>query len=117
MSAVNRGLRQATRSLRLHRSCQPSALRPLSSLKYAAAPISAACTRTGTRTSFSTMAALQSGAPAPAVAQSYDPEIVDIANYVHNKPIDSELAVSAPFFCPQLVCRLATPLTRPLPTV
>ena len=24
----------------------------------------------------------------------YDPEIKDIADYVHNKPIDSELAVS-----------------------
>ncbi|KAK3906584.1 MmgE/PrpD family-domain-containing protein [Staphylotrichum tortipilum] len=96
MSAVNRGLRQATKTLRLHRYGPQSALRPLSSLnssKAAAAPLSLAATYTRTR-SFSTMASLQSaGGAAPAAsAKSYDPEIVDIANYVHNKPIDSELA-------------------------
>ncbi len=43
------------------------------------------------------MAALQSAhTPAPS-NQAYDPEIQDIANYVHNKPIDSDLAVSAHF--------------------
>jgi 2-methylcitrate dehydratase len=41
------------------------------------------------------MASLQSAAPAPtSPARAYDPEINDIADYVHNKPIDSELAVS-----------------------
>lgn len=41
------------------------------------------------------MSALQSSAPAtPAEGRSYDPEINDIADYIHNKPIDSELAVS-----------------------
>ena len=98
MSAVNRGLRQATRTLRLHnhRVCQPSALRPLSSsLKNAAAPVSFAATHA--RSSFSTMASLQSAAaatPSPSAHTGYDPEIKDIADYVHNKPIDSELAVS-----------------------
>lgn len=31
----------------------------------------------------------------PAAAREYDPEIKDIADYVANKPIDSDLAVSA----------------------
>lgn len=100
MSAVNRGLRQATRSLRLHRACPQSALRPLSALKNAAAPLSVAATHT--RSSFSTMASLQSAsaaAPSPSAGKGYDPEILDIASYVHNKPIDSELAVSGEFFC------------------
>ena len=96
MSAVNRGLRQATRSLRLHRSCPPSALRASNFLKNTAVPFSAAA-RHNTRTSFSTMAALQSAhTPAPS-NQAYDPEILDIAGYVHNKPINSDLAVSAHF--------------------
>lgn len=39
------------------------------------------------------MASLQSGAPVPpSEARAYDPEINDIADYVHNKPIDSDLA-------------------------
>jgi 2-methylcitrate dehydratase len=33
--------------------------------------------------------------PAPE-AREYDPEIKDIADYVHNKAIDSELAVRPP---------------------
>ena len=43
------------------------------------------------------MASLQSAAaatPSPSESKGYDPEIKDIADYVHNKPIDSELAVS-----------------------
>lgn len=31
-----------------------------------------------------------------STAREYDPEITDIADYVANKPIDSELAVSLP---------------------
>lgn len=40
------------------------------------------------------MSSLKS-APAPNIKgqREYDPEITDIANYVHNTPIDSELAV------------------------
>lgn len=51
------------------------------------------------------MASLQSAAtatPSPSSGKGYDPEIKDIADYVHNKKIDSELAVSAPsvyLFC------------------
>lgn len=42
------------------------------------------------------MASLQSAhAPAPAGNKAYDPEITDIANYVHNQKIDSDLAVSS----------------------
>jgi len=38
------------------------------------------------------MSPLQSGAPPPPQAREYDPEIKDIANYVHNTPINSDLA-------------------------
>ncbi|TAQ89664.1 hypothetical protein B7494_g2038 [Chlorociboria aeruginascens] len=38
------------------------------------------------------MAPLQSGAPSPPQAREYDPEISDIASYVHNTAIDSDLA-------------------------
>lgn len=113
MSAVNRGLRQATRSLRLHRCCPPSALRPLGTLKNAAGPLSIAATHT--RSSFSTMASLQSASaatPSPSAGKGYDPEILDIASYVHNKKVDSELAVSGQsfffpsFFSPSPFCNL-----------
>jgi 2-methylcitrate dehydratase len=40
------------------------------------------------------MAPLQSGAPPPPQAREYDPEIKDIASYVHHTPITSDLAVS-----------------------
>jgi len=96
MSAVNRGLRQASRQLRLpQRFSQTSALRPLSSrcAQFARPTVSS----TLNRNTFSTMASLQSAntaAPSPSEGKGYDPEITDIANYVHNKPIDSELAVS-----------------------
>lgn len=43
------------------------------------------------------MASLQSNAPVtPSEGRGYDPEIKDIADYIHNKPIDSDLAVSLP---------------------
>ncbi|KAL2122104.1 hypothetical protein VTJ04DRAFT_2559 [Mycothermus thermophilus] len=94
MSAVNRGLRQATRSLPL-RSIPRSAVR-LSALKHAAVSLSSSSSPAVTRiarSSFSTMSALQSAAvPSPSSGVGYDKEITDIASYVHNKPIDSELA-------------------------
>ncbi|KAK3695462.1 MmgE/PrpD family-domain-containing protein [Podospora appendiculata] len=95
MSAVNRGLRQASRTLRLpQRFSQTAALRPLSSrCSQFAAPRSSTSSSHNHKNTFSTMAALQSGAaPVPAEAREYDPEVKDIASYVHNKPIDSELA-------------------------
>lgn len=43
------------------------------------------------------MAALSSNAPAaPAAPRSYDPEINDMASYIHKHEIKSDLAVSAP---------------------
>lgn len=45
------------------------------------------------------MASLQSAAatiPKPSEGVGYDPEIKDIANYIHNYKIDSNLAVSPP---------------------
>jgi hypothetical protein len=61
------------------------------------------------------MASLQSAsaaAPSPSAGQGYDPEITDIANYVHNKKIDSDLAVSGeiPFF-PRASLPRSWPLT------
>lgn len=44
--------------------------------------------------SFSTMPALNSAAPPTTGAREYDPEIKDMASYIHNGKIDSELAVS-----------------------
>jgi 2-methylcitrate dehydratase len=39
------------------------------------------------------MSALKSAAPPVPAQREYDPEIKDMANYIHNTPIDSELAV------------------------
>ena len=38
---------------------------------------------------------------APAPAAEYDQEIVDMASYIHNYKIDSDLAVSCYWMCPQ----------------
>lgn len=38
------------------------------------------------------MPTLRSGAAVPAAAREFDPEITDVANYVHNVKVDSELA-------------------------
>ncbi|KAJ9161320.1 2-methylcitrate dehydratase [Coniochaeta hoffmannii] len=96
MSAVNRGLRSASRSLRLQQR---------TGLHSAARPLTAASSQTllnaGRRAvvsssashNFSTMSSLKSGGPVmPSEHRGYDPEITDIASYVHNKPIDSDLA-------------------------
>src|SRR4051812_33327065 len=99
MSAVNRGLRSASRSLRLQqRSSLQTAARPLT-VASSQTLLNAASRRSpvpsSTSHNFSTMSALKSGAPvAPSEHRGYDPEITDIADYVHNKPIDSDLAVS-----------------------
>ena len=42
---------------------------------------------------FSTMSSLKGAATTPAGNRDYDPEIKDIASYVHNYKIDSDLAV------------------------
>lgn len=92
MSAINRSVRTATRNLRLP-TAQARALRaPL--LTSAARAVVSASSRGASYKQFSTMSPLQSGAPPPPQARDYDPEIKDIASYVHNTPIDSALAVS-----------------------
>lgn len=45
---------------------------------------------------FSTMAARQSAAPPLQADKSYDPEIKDMADYIHQYKVDSDLAVSGP---------------------
>ncbi|SPO00059.1 probable 2-methylcitrate dehydratase [Cephalotrichum gorgonifer] len=92
MSAVNRSLRTVSRNIALARRATPL----VSARLGRTATFAAAAPRTlvaGTTASFSTSARKMSG-PAPATDGNvvYDPEISDIANYVHNKPIDSELA-------------------------
>ncbi|KAK2747138.1 ATP-binding cassette transporter CGR1 [Myotisia sp. PD_48] len=72
--SLNRLTTTSTSSLRLSSSAYTSA-RQLRS----AAP-------------FSTMSALRSSAPPPSGPREYDPEIVDMASYIHNKKIDSDLA-------------------------
>jgi 2-methylcitrate dehydratase len=93
MSAVNRTLRTASKQLRFQ---SPRGLR-------VAAPLVARSAFGAARSSlpashgaaFSTSAARRSGAPNMSSAdREYDPEIKDIADYVANKTIDSELAVS-----------------------
>ena len=39
------------------------------------------------------MVSLKSDAPAVAGVREFDPEIKDMANYIHNYKIDSDLAV------------------------
>ncbi|TLD22357.1 hypothetical protein PspLS_07945 [Pyricularia sp. CBS 133598] len=100
MSAVNRTLRVAGRSLRIQQ--QRSSLSTLASLNSASALRPSSTPRGATSafsssvrtSSFSTSTAPQSSAPnmSSAEAREYDPEISDIASYVHDTPIDSELA-------------------------
>lgn len=96
MSVVSRGLRTASRSLRV----PPAALqagRPARLPATSRAPQSGVRQLRPQTQGFCSMASLRYGAPASAAADAtndYDPEIKDIADYVHNKPIDSELAVS-----------------------
>ena len=104
MSAVNRGLRQASKQVRLSQrvsnlSCPRSAgLQSAFRLQNSSSTSTSALPNTRT-SSFSTMASLQSAAPgvtpSPAAHKGYDPEITDIADYVLNTNIDSELAVSS----------------------
>lgn len=93
MSAFSRNLcSTATRSLRQRSSLSARAVRPIALRAAVSAPLSA---RTAVKaSSFSTMASLKSGiAPPVSGTREYDPEITDIANYIHNVPIESELAV------------------------
>lgn len=103
-AAVNRSLRTATKHIRY----QPRSLRLAATpLTAAAATRSAALLRTTSSqqtSSFSTSTVRASGAPVMSSGpREYDPEIKDIADYVANYPIDSELAVSCLFSLPRLL--------------
>lgn len=119
MSTINRSVRTATRNLRLP-TLQARALRaPLTSSITRATTVSASSRGLSSYKQFSTMSPLQSGAPPPPQAREYDPEIKDIASYVHNTPINSELAVSdARFVCvvkPQLILSIVRHRSTRLP--
>lgn len=95
MSAVNRSLRSASKQLRL----QPTRVLPCAAAIRSASvgALRIAGSLPASRNTFSTSAARLSGAPnMTSGAREYDPEIKDIADFVANKPIDSELAVSTP---------------------
>ena len=90
MSAFSRNLcSTASRSIR-HRvalsSCR--AVRPIAA-RTSFIPVAP---RIASSARFSTMSPLQSAAPAVQTSRDYDPEIKDAASYVHNTPIDSQLA-------------------------
>lgn len=98
MSAVNRVL---SKSARLHKTCTNKLLTTTAAaaprFNGAASRLLPRATTTTTTSAFHTMASLQSAAaaaPKPSEGVGYDPEIKDIANYIHNYAIDSDLAVS-----------------------
>ena len=95
MTAARRALTRCTPLLRT------PTRRPTPVLSALRAPQTAVGRTTPARRSaagFSTMSPLQSGAPPAAAPQQYDAEVADIAAYVHNYKIDSELAVRPPPF-------------------
>ncbi|PGH07425.1 2-methylcitrate dehydratase [Blastomyces parvus] len=95
MSVASQTLRQL--SSRAPRSLP---LRQLASSSVAASSLRSSSSRSAfsskllqSRSSFSTMSALNSAAPAaPAAAREYDPEIKDMASYIHHYKVDSDLA-------------------------
>ncbi|KAK2600500.1 hypothetical protein N8I77_010027 [Diaporthe amygdali] len=104
MSAVNRAL---SKSLRLQksftasqaaRSASAKSLLPLGSGASRTSALNAAprfLSRASTTSSFHTMASLKSAAattPKPSEGVGYDPEIKDIADYIHSYKVDSDLA-------------------------
>jgi len=95
MSAINRSVRTAAKNLRLPALHSRALCAPLSLTLRATVQASP---RTPAFRQFSAMSPLQSGAPPPPQAREYDPEIKDIASYVHHTPITSDLAVSSPQF-------------------
>lgn len=89
MSAINRSLRAASiQTLRLQTI--RTAARAPAFTRFANSKTLTSAVKTS---SFSTMSKLQSNAPPSQVAREYDPEIKDIASFVHNTPIESDLAV------------------------
>lgn len=90
MSTVNRGVRIASKTFR-----SPALRAPLlRATSLAVKGANFAPSIRSTTAKFSTMTPLQSGAPPPPQAREYDPEIKDIASYIHYTTIESDLAVS-----------------------
>ncbi|KLJ12193.1 2-methylcitrate dehydratase [Blastomyces silverae] len=95
MSVASQTLRQL--SSRAPRSLP---LRQLATSSVAASSLRSSSSRSAfsskllqSRSSFSTMSALNSAAPVtPAPAREYDPEINDMASYIHHYKVDSDLA-------------------------
>ncbi|KAH6697540.1 2-methylcitrate dehydratase [Plectosphaerella plurivora] len=90
-AAVNRSIRSASRTLRLQPRTSLRLAAPLST-NFSAAT---AATRAPSTSSynFSTTSARTSGAPTmSSEAREYDPEINDIASYVNNYKVESDLA-------------------------
>lgn len=80
-----------------HSSPRTFARIPVSSISRFASPSPIASVRARAPvTRFSTMAARQSAAPAAPADRAYDPEIKDMASYIHEYNVDSDLAVSFP---------------------
>ncbi|KAJ5611924.1 2-methylcitrate dehydratase [Penicillium herquei] len=76
-----------------HTSPRTLARIPISRLHFASSsPIASIPRVNKTAPRFSTMAARQSAAPAAPADKSYDPEIQDMAKYIHEYNVDSDLA-------------------------
>lgn len=90
MSAFSRNIcSTASRTIRQRVSISCKAVRPIALAAAACTPV---VQRTAIAAPFSTMPTLRSGAAVPAAAREFDPEITDVANYVHNVKVDSDLA-------------------------
>lgn len=93
MSAFSRNLcSTASRSLRSRASVVTRATRPIALRAFPSLPVTS---RAIAASSFSTMTTLKSEVKQSLAKREYDPEIKDMASYIHNTPIDSELAVSS----------------------
>ena len=93
MSVANPVLRRLSsrtpRALSFNRLVSPAASLRVASFARFSSPALAQ-----SKSNFSTMAALNSAAgPTTAGPRDYDPEIKDMASYIHNYKIDSDLAV------------------------
>lgn len=92
MSAFSRNLcSTASRTVRQRIAVTSRAVRPIAAKST---PFASIAPRVSTSSKFSTMAALKSGQTLGHITnRDFDPEIKDVASYVHNTPIESELAV------------------------
>lgn len=93
MSASCSSLRRLTsRAPRALQSRVPAVSRPSLVALNTVKSVNSAAPRVS---QFSTMTSLRA-APSPSVDKSYDPEIRDMADYVHKYNVDSDLAVCSP---------------------